>query len=844
MIPVNELHRGLSRISRLVWTLSAVGIGAGVLTLGMEYRALSEIRRQRDQVKQVEERASAALASLRLQRELVIRDMVAHFVSSTHKDDRVAPQSPGHLEPFVEACKAELTRLDCDEAPREMALHSMAKAVTELARVHEVLEQHELTVRETEKALVHAWDVVDSALLKTRSVAQKLEGRHRLQHQLFLRKYRNAAGNQKAELALQYKDELTSVDLLRAFSVEMSELGLVAERLRWENRIDQLVSLKDNDVRQTLMRLFQTAGRMDKDVSKTFYIDLHSLQEAMFGIGAADDPDHQTLVVGQGGLFELRVQRLTLASEENNIRTATTAAQNHCLDAELELNNILGLALATNTMRSDTILNQSMRDALASGLIVLIIFVVLSLRIARLGKTTELELLTKNEELKEAMIRLEQAASTDKLTGLPNRAALLRRLEQRMRHQPQDGNIFAVLFFDFDRFKVVNDSLGHDVGDALLCDITAIFHRELREADMAARFGGDEFVVLLNDLTDEDDAHLTANRLLYAFARPHLLDGHTVVSTASIGLVTSVRAYDTAAEMIRDADVAMYQAKDAGRSQVAVFGQAMHDDAMDRLVLESELRSAIERDQLRLLYQPIVEMQSGQLAGFEALLRWEHPERGFVCPSDFVSIAEDTGLINDIGRWILHTASAQIADWNQKYGSIHPLSINVNVSKRQLLCDTFIDDILDCQRQHDHHARYVKLEITESIIVDEQADVVPRLAQLREYGYSIVMDDFGTGSSSLSALSDYPIDALKIDQSFIRPLDMDRSLLAIVDAIVSLADNLGISTVAEGIETLEVVSAIQSVDCTYGQGYFFSKPLSTEDAEAYIIDVHEQRNAA
>ncbi len=448
------------------------------------------------------------------------------------------------------------------------------------------------------------------------------------------------------------------------------------------------------------------------------------------------------------------------------------------------------------------------------------------------------------DQLEQSVQDFKKLASTDKLTGLPNRGVFIDRLEKVMSESEDTGGKYAVLFFDFDRFKVINDSLGHDVGDELLCDIARIFDKELRQDDTAARFGGDEFVVLLTNLKEWEDAEVMAARLLKAFDKPHHLRGHMVVSTASIGLVTNRHGYKSSGDMIRDADAAMFQAKENGKAQVVIFDQAMHDQAMDRLVLEADIRVALEKEQFRLAYQPIVELDTGKLKGFEALIRWDHPKRGMMSPDVFISIAEDTGLINPIGLWTLHTAADQIAKWNQTRREDQKLSMNVNVSKRQLLSPEFLDDVLECQAKYHLESGEIQLEITESVIVDARSNVIPLLRTIREHGIPIVMDDFGTGVSSLSTLHSYPIDVLKIDQSFIRVLDGDRSLLAVVSSIAALADNLGIRTVAEGVETVDVIGSLQSIGCTWGQGYFFAKPLSESEATAYIDSDQSQSSAA
>lgn len=448
-------------------------------------------------------------------------------------------------------------------------------------------------------------------------------------------------------------------------------------------------------------------------------------------------------------------------------------------------------------------------------------------------------------EKEKALQILEQIASTDRLTELPNRAAYLERLQKTMHQSRQGDGKFAVLFFDFDRFKIVNDSLGHDVGDALLCNIADVFRRELRDSDTAARFGGDEFVVLLDGLSGWKDAKYKAETLLDALAEPHIIDGNLIVSTASIGLVTNQHAYDTPLEMIRDADAAMYQAKENGKAQVVVFDKTMHENALDRLQIEADLRNAVENNEFRLVYQPIIDLATGHAKGLEALVRWHHPTRGLVNPNDFIYIAEDTGLICEIGHWVLWTAAAFLADINQQRPDDAQLSINVNVSKRQLLETGFYDDVLACQARFGLYDGELQLEITESVIVDVRSNIVPLLEKIRAHNIHIAMDDFGTGVSSLSSLHTFPIDVLKIDQSFIMPLNGDRSLLAVVSSIANLAENLGIQTVAEGIEDEAVIGVLQSIGCTWGQGYHFAKPLPADEALAYLHkERSEQRRAA
>lgn len=439
------------------------------------------------------------------------------------------------------------------------------------------------------------------------------------------------------------------------------------------------------------------------------------------------------------------------------------------------------------------------------------------------------------QDLESVMGRLEAAATTDELTGLPNRVMFMNILRDTLAQSREDGNQFAVLFMDFDRFKVVNDSLGHEVGDALLCDIAKRIRKSLCDDDVVSRFGGDEFVVLLKDLASWFEAELMGRALLDVLAAPHRLDDYLIVTTASIGLVNNEHDYDDPNELIRDADIAMYQAKGSGKAKVVIFDKEMQATAMERMRLEADLQLALSAgNQFSLAYQPIIDLESGRLTGFEALLRWERPGQGPVSPADFIPVAEDTGMIVEIGRWVMETAAQQIAIWNKDLCLLENLSVNVNVSKQQLLAPNFVSDMLACKERFNLSDEELHLEITESTIANDREDVIPLLRQLQENGFKIAMDDFGTGVSSLSALHEYPIDVLKIDQAFIRVLDRDRSLLAVVTSITNMAENLGIKTVAEGIETQYVVGALQSINCTWGQGYLFAKPLKPEDAERYI----------
>lgn len=448
-------------------------------------------------------------------------------------------------------------------------------------------------------------------------------------------------------------------------------------------------------------------------------------------------------------------------------------------------------------------------------------------------------------EIKDVQAKLQRIAEHDRLTDLPNRELFNTRLGEAVRRgQANPDYKFAVLFFDFDRFKIINDSLGHDVGDALLVDIAKLFRTTLRDSDTAARFGGDEFVVLLNGLSGYDEAHQIGTRLLEVFAKPHELNGNVVTSTASIGLVTNKTGCRTAEEMIRDADAAMYQAKEAGKARIVVFDQQMHQQAMDRLQLEADLRDALIQNELHIVYQPIVSLEAGELHGFEALLRWEHPTRGNVSPDLFIPIAEDTGLIVPIGEWVLQNACRQLYQWNHHDRPELPVTLNVNLSMRQVCHPDIVDTIKKIVNDTGIDPRDLKLEITESTIVDDRHDMIPLLNQIKELGIHLAMDDFGTGHSSLGNLHLLPVDVLKIDQSFIKSMSANRELAAVMQAIITLAHELGIQTVAEGIETSDQLVMLQALDCNFGQGYYFHKPLSPEAATRYLLGMDHNDTAA
>ncbi|MGD8325096.1 MAG: EAL domain-containing protein, partial [Gammaproteobacteria bacterium] len=427
--------------------------------------------------------------------------------------------------------------------------------------------------------------------------------------------------------------------------------------------------------------------------------------------------------------------------------------------------------------------------------------------------------------LKEAQEAMERLVQQDQLTGLASRTRLTERLEHAIKRVRRSRSYCGVLFFDFDRFKVVNDSLGHDVGDELLCSIAERLRSNVREADTPARFGGDEFVILLEDLKAPEDARTVADKLLGVCAKPHQIRGHSLVSTASIGLVTSEREDSSAFELLRYADAAMYEAKRNGRACVVEFDKAMYDARQQSAELEEELHGAIERNELELHYQPVVDLQTGGVVSAEALLRWNHPTKGFIPPGEFISIAEESKQIVSIGEWVIEEACRQLVDWRDRGIVAEEFAVSVNASKVQLLTPGFERMLVNHVDSHGLPRQTLKIEVTETTIVDNRSDIGDVLRSLRDQSIVIMMDDFGTGHSSLSVLHNLPVDELKIDQSFIRHADKNRELVAITSSIVTLAEHLSLRTIGEGIEAQEHVALLQTLGCTYGQGYFWSKPV-------------------
>ncbi len=435
--------------------------------------------------------------------------------------------------------------------------------------------------------------------------------------------------------------------------------------------------------------------------------------------------------------------------------------------------------------------------------------------------------------------QLHHDAFHDALTGLPNRALFMDHLKLAIaRSQRHSDQMFAVLYLDLDRFKIINDSLGHMIGDNLLIGIARRLEECLRPGDTVARLGGDEFTVLIEDINSEGEAITVAERIHKELAVPFNLSGREVFTTISIGIATSATVYERAEEILRDADTAMYRAKSLGKSRHEIFDKAMHARALNILQLETDLRRAVERQEFFLQYQPIVDLDGFKLRGFEALVRWRHPERGFISPIDFIPVAEETGMIAPIGEWVLREACTQMQRWQAIFPSDPPLSISVNLSGRQFTQNDLIQKVADILSETKILPNSLKLEITESVVMENIEMATGMLKELRALGVQLSIDDFGTCYSSLSYLHRFPIDTLKIDRSFVTDMSENNENTEIVRTIVMLAQNLGMDVVAEGVETNEQLALLRKLGCEYGQGYFFSKPVHTDGAEKIICDTY------
>jgi diguanylate cyclase (GGDEF)-like protein/PAS domain S-box-containing protein len=430
--------------------------------------------------------------------------------------------------------------------------------------------------------------------------------------------------------------------------------------------------------------------------------------------------------------------------------------------------------------------------------------------------------------------QLEYQALHDALTGLPNRALFMDRLDHAVVRAGRREAQLAVLFMDLDDFKVVNDSLGHEAGDKLLVAVAERLRACLRPEDTAARLGGDEFTILLEDLTGVGGAIRVAERIAEALQTAFVLGRREVFVTASFGIALWDEARQSPADLLRNADQAMYRAKHAGKARYEVFEEAMNARALERLEMENDLRRALERREFTVHYQPVVMLEAGEVVGFEALVRWDRPEHGLLTAGEFVPLAEDTGLIIPIGRWVLQEACRQARDWQQRYPSDPPPTVFVNLSAKQLQDPDLVQTVARTARQTGLDPRCLELEITEDTAMDDAPATAAVLEELKTLGVRVAIDDFGTGYSSLSYLERFPVDSLKVDRSFIGSLGRDPGATVLVRAMIDLAHALGSRVIAEGVETDEQFRRVRELGCDLAQGYHFSGPLPGEEAGALL----------
>jgi diguanylate cyclase (GGDEF)-like protein len=454
-------------------------------------------------------------------------------------------------------------------------------------------------------------------------------------------------------------------------------------------------------------------------------------------------------------------------------------------------------------------------------------------------KTVVQKLRQEINERRRVQQQLLHDALHDSLTGLPNRALLIERIEFTIAHAKRNPNYrYGLLFIDLDRFKVINDSLGHFIGDQLLIAVSNLLQECVRENDLVSRLGGDEFVILLDGIENIQDVTSIGERIQQKLRSPFELKGQQIFTTASIGIVFSSGEYNDPADLMRDADIAMYRSKDEGKARYTIFDQKMYDETLKLVELENNLRFALKRGELAMHYQPIISVDNNNLVGFEALIRWHHPERGLISPVEFIPIAEDTGLIVEIGEWLLKEACQQLQAWRQQFAfipKISSLKMSINLAIQQLQESDFIDKLDQILLETGLDGDSLRLEITESVLIEPEGNIQNTLRKIKNRNIKLSIDDFGTGYSSLSYLRRFPIDNLKIDRSFIHQMNFDSENFEIVRLIITLAKTLGMKTISEGVETSLQLNQLKGLGCEFAQGYLFSIPLAPKEIESMLV---------
>ncbi len=442
------------------------------------------------------------------------------------------------------------------------------------------------------------------------------------------------------------------------------------------------------------------------------------------------------------------------------------------------------------------------------------------------------------DEINQFPRRLDQLARQafrDSLTSLPNRALFMDRLAHALTRTERRGEHLAVLFLDLDRFKVVNDSLGHGIGDQLLIGVSRRLTTCLRPEDTIARLGGDEFAILLEDIKEGGSAATVAERIAGELGRPFIFEGREVFITVSVGIAVATGRHTSPEDILRDADLAMYHAKAKGKARYEVFDVSMNAPAQERMDLELDLRNAVARHEFVLHYQPVVTLDTGRIAEVEALVRWEHPQRGLLLPAEFIGLTEETGLIVPIGRWVLGEACRQARAWQTAASGLPALAISVNLSARQLQQPNLVEETAQVLRETGLDPATLKLEITETVVMHDAPATLAKLEALKQLGVQLAIDDFGTGYSSLGYLKRFPVDTLKIDRSFVKGIGHDVEDTAIVRAVITVAKSLNLKVTAEGIENEEQLAHLQALGCDRGQGYYFSKPLAADRLPMVLV---------
>jgi diguanylate cyclase (GGDEF)-like protein len=446
-----------------------------------------------------------------------------------------------------------------------------------------------------------------------------------------------------------------------------------------------------------------------------------------------------------------------------------------------------------------------------------------------------------SDALRESKERFRHAAFHDALTNLPNRNQFTETLKFLLNESKQKPDFnFAVLFLDLNRFKTVNDSLGHSTGDRLIKHVAERLAGSVYDGDLVARFSGDEFAIIVKDVSDANEMLNFAELIKHRISTPFMVGGRKIFTSVSMGIAMGNSSYKEAEEILRDADIAMYQAKESGKDYV-IFDKAMHTRAVTRMQIETDLRTAIERRELCAYYQPIIDLSSMRLAGFEALMRWNHPTRGLVPPNEFIPVCEDTGLIVPVTLWILRESCSQLAQWNKDFPDL-PLMVSVNLSGKHFTQNDLVSQISDILAETKINPAHLKLELTESAIMENAERVILMLKDLKKLGVQLSIDDFGTGYSSLSYLHRFPIDTLKVDRSFVSEMETGSENGEIVRTIIALAKTLRMNVVAEGIESIHQIHQLQILGCEYGQGFLFSRPVPLADAEKLLHDRSRWQN--